>query len=71
MGFDSLREWLRWAFWAFAYLTTLAIAVVIFWGMLPVQQEVRYCLLAIVAIGIVVDVLHKTRPEPPPRARTH
>ncbi len=64
MNFDSLREWLRWGFWGFAYFTTLITAYVVFWGVLPATAQVRWSLLALVAIGIVVDVLHKVRPEP-------
>lgn len=70
MTFDSLREWLRWAFWGFVYLTTLTVAVVVFWRM-PFSQELRWCFLAVFVIGIVVDILHKLRPEPPPQPRTH
>jgi hypothetical protein len=64
MNFDTLRQWLRWGFWGFAYFTTLVIAYVIFWRLLPATAQVRWSLLALIAIGIVVDVLHKLRPEP-------
>ncbi len=69
MNFDSLREWLRWGFWGFAYFTTLTVAYVIFWHLLPATAQVRWSLLALVAIGIVIDVMHKLRPEPAPRPR--
>lgn len=57
-----ITEALRWLFWGLLYLMTLTIGFIAFLHV-PTTMEVRWLLLAVVALGIVVDVLHKLRAD--------